>query len=212
MKPVVFKKNEFENGLVSTKGNKLVIFGLSRLFRNEMNWWMFKQDSRLATADFSPEYRTFDQHVQTVLNETTVCNLVFERFLQSSIPTLDSIIYAKDFAQISCLTTKKFCCGTLRCLRKMQVLKNFMHKKGISLFSVEKILSHSAKESRRGTVFFQKTLVSEISMHRGGGEHNWSAERIRFVEKFLSHRTEKLQTGTLLSSTKTLKLFGQSEN
>ena len=30
-----------------------------------------KQDSRLAPAYFSPEYKYFDQHLQTVKNETT---------------------------------------------------------------------------------------------------------------------------------------------
>ena len=31
-----------------------------------------KQDGRLAPAYFSPEYKNFDQHMQTVKNETTV--------------------------------------------------------------------------------------------------------------------------------------------
>ena len=31
-----------------------------------------KQDDRLATAHFSPKYKYFDQHLQTVKNETTV--------------------------------------------------------------------------------------------------------------------------------------------
>ena len=30
------------------------------------------QDGRLAPAYFSPEYKNFDQHMQTVKNETTV--------------------------------------------------------------------------------------------------------------------------------------------
>ena len=36
-----------------------------------------------------------------------------------------------------CLKTKKFHWGTLRCFRKFRVSKNFMHTKGISVFSVE---------------------------------------------------------------------------
>ena len=31
-----------------------------------------KQDGRLAPAYFSPEYKIFDQHMQTFKNETTV--------------------------------------------------------------------------------------------------------------------------------------------
>ena len=34
-------------------------------------------------------------------------------------------------------STEKFRRGTLRCFRKFLVSKNFMHKKGVSLFSVE---------------------------------------------------------------------------
>ena len=35
-------------------------------------WGNCKQDGRLAPAYFSPEYKYFDQHLQTVKNETTV--------------------------------------------------------------------------------------------------------------------------------------------
>ena len=47
-----------------------------------------------------------------------------------------------------CLSTEKFRWGTLRCFRKFRVSKNFMHKKGTSLFSVEIFLSHSAERFR----------------------------------------------------------------
>ena len=43
----------------------------------------------------------------------------------------------KNSFKIFCLNNKKFRCGTLRCLRKFWLSKNFMHKKGISLFSLE---------------------------------------------------------------------------
>ena len=36
---------------------------------NELKW---QQDGRLAPAYFSPEHKYFDQHLQTVKNETTV--------------------------------------------------------------------------------------------------------------------------------------------
>ena len=77
---------------------------------NQYNWfwrshgtkttdWTNKQDGRLAPAYFSPEYKNFDQQMQTVKNETTVKNLVFEGFLQTSIPPLISIFYAKEVVQ-----------------------------------------------------------------------------------------------------------------
>ena len=40
--------------------------------------WMTKQDGRLAPAYFSPNYKSFDQLLQTVKNKTTVLILVFK--------------------------------------------------------------------------------------------------------------------------------------
>ena len=82
-------------------------------------------------------------------------------------------------------STKKFRCGTLRCLRKSRVLQNFTHTKGTSLNSVEKFLSHSASKNRRRTLLcFEKILVSKTIKNRRG-------EGSRFCRFFLSHRTEK---------------------
>ena len=59
-----------------------------------------------------------------------------------------------------------------------------MHKKGISLNSVEKSLSHSADKIRRRTLLcFEKILVSKSFQQRKG-------EASRFCRNFLSHRTE----------------------
>ena len=72
----------------------------------------------------------------------------------------------KNSFKIFCLSAKKIRWGTLRCFRKFRVSKNFMHKKGISLFSVEIFLSHSAKKIRRGILlYFEKILVSKMFMH-----------------------------------------------
>ena len=43
---------------------------------------------------------------------------------------------------------KNFVGGTLRCFRKFRVSQNFMHKKRISLNSVENFLCHSAEKTR----------------------------------------------------------------
>ena len=55
------------------------------------------EDGRLAPAYFSPNYKNFDQLLQTVKNKTTVLNLIFEEFLQTSIPALISVLYAKRY-------------------------------------------------------------------------------------------------------------------
>ena len=49
----------------------------------------------LAPAFFSPNYKHFNQLLQTVKNKTTVLILVFKEFLQTSIPPLISVLYAK---------------------------------------------------------------------------------------------------------------------
>ena len=74
-----------------------------------------------------------------------------------------------------CLSTKKLRRGTLRCCRKVRVSKNFMHKKGISLFPFEDFLSHSAEKIRRGTLLcFRKFLVwKKIGNKRGWGYHDF---------------------------------------
>ena len=56
-----------------------------------------KQDGRLAPAYFSPNYKYFDQLLQTVKNKTTVLILVFKEFLQTSISPLISVLYAKGY-------------------------------------------------------------------------------------------------------------------
>ena len=70
-----------------------------------------KQDGRLAPAYFSPNYKYFDQLLQTVKNKTTVLILVFKEFLQTSIRPLISVLYAKGYHNfpllIFCLTVPK---------------------------------------------------------------------------------------------------------
>ena len=88
-------------------------------------------------------------------------------------------------------STKRIRCGTVRCFRKFRVSQNFMHKKGISLNSVENFLSHSAENLRKETrLCFRKFRVSKNFMPKRGIS--------RFsIENFLSHSAEKFRRGTL---------------
>ena len=65
----------------------------------------------LAPAYFSPNYNYFDQLLQTVKNKTTVLILVLKEFLQTSIPSLISVLYATGYhdfpLKIFCLTVPK---------------------------------------------------------------------------------------------------------
>ena len=67
-----------------------------------------------------------------------------------------------------------------------------MHKKGISLNSVEKSLSHSADKIRRKTLLFRKNSGIEnfqASLEKEGGSFTVLSNF------FLSHRTEKTSPG-----------------
>ena len=96
---------------------------------------MYQQDGRLAPAYFSPNYKYFDQLLQTVKNKTTVLNLVSKEFLQTSIPRLISVLNAKGYHDFSLKrflshSAEKFRTGTLLCFIKFPVAKKFMDKRG----------------------------------------------------------------------------------
>ena len=84
----------------------------------------------LSPAYFSPNYKYFDQLLQTVKNQTTVLILVFKEFLQTSIPPLISVLYAKGYQYFP---LKNF---------RLTVPKNFVGEPfSVSLISgIEKIL------------------------------------------------------------------------
>ena len=90
-------------------------------------------------------------------------------------------------------STKKFRRGTLRCIRKFRASQIFMHKKRISLNSVEKSLSPSGDKIRQRTVLcFEKFLVSKSFKQRRG-------EASPFCRKFFYLTgPKKLRQGTIL--------------
>ena len=71
----------------------------------------YLKNGRLAPAYFSPNYKFFDQFLQTVKNKTTILILVFKGFLQTPIPPLISVLYAKGYHDFPlknfCLTVPK---------------------------------------------------------------------------------------------------------
>ena len=99
-----------------------------------------------------------------------------------------------------CHSTEEFRWGTLQCFRKFRVSQNFMHKKGISLKSVEQFLSHSADKIRRRTLLcFERILVSKFYKQRRG-------EASRICQKnFHLRGPKKLRQGTLLCFRKFLE-------
>ena len=151
----------------------------------------------LAPAYFSRNYKYFDQLLQTVKNKSTVLILVFKELLQTSIPPLTSVLYAKGYHEFSVEkfsshSAKKFRRRTRLCFRKFRVSKNFMPKRRISRYSMENLLSHSTEKFRWGTLrCFRKFRASQNFVHNKGISLN-------SVEKSLSHSADKIRRRTLL--------------
>ena len=114
-----------------------------------------EQDSRLAPAYFSPNYKYVDQSLQTGKNKTTVLILVFKEILQI-YSTIDFCTLWKRVTQFSprCFSSHKtfveepFCVSEKFCYREMLGLRE-----GVSRFSVERFLSHSAQKLSAGTLW-----------------------------------------------------------
>ena len=124
--------------------------------------------------------------------------LVFKKFLQTSIPPLIYVLYAKRYHDFPLknfrLTVPKNFVEETVCLRKFRVSKNFMPKKGISRVSIKNIVVSQYRKYFVGEPFF----VSEnfwyrknlwIRGGRGEGVSRFS------VKKCLSHSTEKFRRG-----------------
>ena len=103
-----------------------------------------KQDVRLAPAYFLPNYKYFDQLLQTVKNKTTVLNLVFsfQRVFTNISSTNDFCTLCKRVSRFSVgkflsHSAKNFRLGKLcrgkpcvLCFRKFLVAKKFMDERG----------------------------------------------------------------------------------
>ena len=159
---------------------------------------MEQQDGRLAPAYFSPNYKYFDQLLQTVKIKTTVLIIVFQRVFTNINSTTDFCTLCKRVSRLSFEKflshgTESFLRGTLLCSRKLRVSKNFMPKRWISPFSIKNLLSHATEKLRRGTLLcFTNFLVSKKNY---GEEGRGGVSRFS-VEKFLSHSAEKFRRGT----------------
>ena len=112
-----------------SRGITEVSFGILSFLQNE------KQDGRLAPAYFSPNYKYFDEFLQTVKNKTTVLILVFRvftnqfhhwflYFMQKDITSRFSL------EKISSHSAEKIRRGTLLCFRKFLLSKNVRFERG----------------------------------------------------------------------------------
>ena len=87
-----------------------------------------------STGIFSQEYKYFDQHLPTVKTETTVENLVCERFLKTTIPPLISTLYVRPFVQNFVSQYQKISLGNPFAFHHFRVPKKFMNKRGYQDF------------------------------------------------------------------------------
>ena len=146
----------------------------------------------------------FGQLLQTVKNKTTVLNLVFKELLQTSIPPLIFVLYAKGYhdfpLKIFRLTVPKnfvkepFCVSENFWYRKMLRIREGA---GITIFG-QIVLSHSTESFRRGTLLCFKNFRVLKNFMPKKGKSRFSSENL------LSHSIEKLRRGTLLCLAKVL--------
>ena len=123
------------------------------------------QDGPLAPAYFSQEHKYFDQHLPTVKNERDYClKSSLRKFSTNINSTTDfyilckrggSRLFVQNFLSHS---TEKFRWGTLRCIRKFRVAKNFMHQRegGIKFLRRKLFVTQYWKISLGNTSVFQK--------------------------------------------------------
>ena len=126
--------------------------------------WKTKQGGRLPPAYFSQEYKYFDQHLPAVKNETTVY-LVYESFLQTSIPPLISIFYAKEevsrlFVQIFFVSQyRKISLGNTSVYQKISGIEKFYASEGgwgYHLSPSKTFVPHYQKISLGNSSMFEK--------------------------------------------------------
>ena len=90
-----------------------------------------EQDGWLAPAFFSPNYKYFDQLLQTVKNKTTVLILVFTNInLASDFCTLCNRVWRFSVENFLSHGAEKFRRGTFLCFRKFLVPKKVWDKRG----------------------------------------------------------------------------------
>ena len=128
---------------------------LSFIFKKVGNFGLKKkQDGRLAPAYFSPNYKYFDQLLQTVKNKNYCFEFSFQRFFTNINSTTDFCVICL-YAKVSRVSVENFLFdsaeifrrGTLLCFRKFWVLKKFMPQRVMSRFPVEFLLSRSTETS-----------------------------------------------------------------
>ena len=108
----------------------------------------------VAQAYFWPNYQKFYQLLQTDKNKATVLSLVFKEFLQTSIPPLISVLYAKGYHDFPlknfCLTVPKTFVEETFC-----VSENFWYRKMLRIergrVTRQNFVCPSAEKFRRGT-------------------------------------------------------------
>ena len=134
----------------------------------------YKRDGRLAPAYFSPNDKYLDQILQTVKNENTVLNLVFEIFFYKYqfhhwfLYFMQRVCHDFSLKIVLSHSTEKLRRWTLWCFKKLLVSKNFMdRRRGVPRFSVENFLSHSTEKFIRGTLWcFKKFQASKNFMDK----------------------------------------------
>ena len=122
--------------------------------------WMKKQDDRLAPTCFLPNYKFFDQLLQTAKNKTTVLNLLFKVYLQTSIPPLISAPDAKGYhdfplEKFDLTVPKTFVEEPFYIWEKIRYRKKLRIKEGAGIMVLSKMCSLTVPKK-----FLEETLCA----------------------------------------------------
>ena len=134
------------------------------------------------TGIFLQENKRFDQRLATVISETTVQSLVYESFLQKTIPPLLSISYAKE--GVLRFSFKTFC---------LTLPRNFVGEQfGVSEKNVyRKILCNRMGYHQTPlNKHFLTVTMKFVGEHFCVSNEFWYRNIFRALSTFLSHRTE----------------------
>ena len=93
-------------------------------------------------------------------------------------------------------STKSFRWGTVRCFRKIRVSQKFVHRRGVSLKSVEKFLSHTADK-----IVGEQFCVSKEFWNRKFSSKRGGSFKVLSKVSFISQDRKKLRQGTILRFT-----------
>ena len=135
------------------------------------NFWSHSAEKLLAPAYFSPNYKCFDQLLQTVKNKRIVLIIVFTKINSTTnFCTLCKRVSRFSVEKFSSHSAEKFRRGTLLYFRKILVSKNVRDKRGAGI-----------------TIFCQNCFVSQYRNISFVERNPSMFQKVSGIEKFYAY-------------------------